>query len=555
MKRIYILVIAICIGSIVKCYSQAPSWQWACVAEGSNPLEISTSITTDANGNVYTVGYFMGPSITFGNHTIFGSSFTTSFIVKQNSVGNVIWAKSIFNSAGSYVYSSKICIDTAGFIYIVGDFNGTISFNSINLTTNSAAGDFFLIKLDNAGNGIWGIHSNATIYANANDVCVDRHGDLYVTVNYKGNISFGNNNFTCTNATDLILVKFNSSASPIWAKYFKGDYLTTVSSIATDSEGNVNICGYYAGKTMTFDSVVINNTTSDSSNRDIFIARYNADGSFAWARSAGRYENDWGYDICTDNKGNIYVTGEFNGSSIIFDNYVLHGNGCRNTFVLKLNSNNTIIWAKGFGGQSGNNTGSAIICDASDNFYLGGSFFYAFQNDSCSLYSADNLDVYIAKFDASGSPIWAKNGGNALYIDVAYISIDLSGNCFVTGSFVGATATFGSIILNHDTVITNHDIYIANLGLPTGINELHNEKLALNIYPNPATSKLTINLQQQTILQNTTVSIYDVQGKLLLQQSITQPQTELNIASFAKGIYVVKVNNDKQSMVNKFVKE
>ena len=75
------------------------------------------------------------------------------------------------------------------------------------------------------------------------------------------------------------------------------------------------------------------------------------------------------------------------------------------------------------------------------------------------------------------------------------------------------------------------------------------------IYPNPATSNLTINLQQLTHLQNTTVSIYDVQGKLLLQQSITQPQTEINIASFAKGIYVVKVNNDNNSMQSKFVKE
>ncbi|MFZ4740703.1 MAG: T9SS type A sorting domain-containing protein [Bacteroidales bacterium] len=77
----------------------------------------------------------------------------------------------------------------------------------------------------------------------------------------------------------------------------------------------------------------------------------------------------------------------------------------------------------------------------------------------------------------------------------------------------------------------------------------------INIYPNPATSKLTINLQQLTHLQNTTVSIYDVQGKLLLQQSITQPQTEFNIAAFAKGIYVVKVNNDNNCMQSKFVKE
>ena len=77
----------------------------------------------------------------------------------------------------------------------------------------------------------------------------------------------------------------------------------------------------------------------------------------------------------------------------------------------------------------------------------------------------------------------------------------------------------------------------------------------INIYPNPATSNVTINLQQLSSLQNTTVSIYDIQGKLLLQQNITQPQTELNIASLAKGIYIVKVNNNIKSMQSKFVKE
>jgi len=77
----------------------------------------------------------------------------------------------------------------------------------------------------------------------------------------------------------------------------------------------------------------------------------------------------------------------------------------------------------------------------------------------------------------------------------------------------------------------------------------------IKIYPNPATDKLIIDLQQLKNLQNTTLSIYDIQGKLLLQQEINQQQTELNISSFAKGFYVVKVRNDLDRMVSKFVKE
>jgi hypothetical protein len=92
------------------------------------------------------------------------------------------------------------------------------------------------------------------------------------------------------------------------------------------------------------------------------------------------------------------------------------------------------------------------------------------------------------------------------------------------------------------------------LSLYMGVKETDN-KNSFTISPNPATSKLTLNLQQLTTLKNTTISIYDIQGKLLIQQSITQPQTELNIAAFAKGIYIIKVNNDNNCMQSKFVKE
>jgi hypothetical protein len=87
-----------------------------------------------------------------------------------------------------------------------------------------------------------------------------------------------------------------------------------------------------------------------------------------------------------------------------------------------------------------------------------------------------------------------------------------------------------------------------------GITE-NKDNVQLSIYPNPATNNLCINLQQLNDLQNTSVTVFDMQGKLLLQQTITQQQTELNINQFAKGIYVVKVQNEKEIMQSKFIKE
>ncbi len=102
--------------------------------------------------------------------------------------------------------------------------------------------------------------------------------------------------------------------------------------------------------------------------------------------------------------------------------------------------------------------------------------------------------------------------------------------------------------------------YITNAGIPSlsfstynSISE--NKNLEITLSPNPATNSLTLNLNQLKNLQNTTVSIYDIQGKLLLQQNINQPQTELDISGLAKGIYIIKVTNEKETMQSKFIKE
>ncbi len=98
---------------------------------------------------------------------------------------------------------------------------------------------------------------------------------------------------------------------------------------------------------------------------------------------------------------------------------------------------------------------------------------------------------------------------------------------------------------------------IKNYVLNATIKVLENKKInsEISLYPNPATSTLTLNLAEIKNLQNTTVSIYDIQGKLLLQQNILQPQTELDISGFAKGIYIIKVTNEKETIQSKFIKE
>jgi N-acetylneuraminic acid mutarotase len=88
----------------------------------------------------------------------------------------------------------------------------------------------------------------------------------------------------------------------------------------------------------------------------------------------------------------------------------------------------------------------------------------------------------------------------------------------------------------------------------SGINKIGNN-VDFRIYPNPASDKIVLDFIKVSHLQNVTVSIYDLQGQLLMRQPIQKDKTEISINQMEKGLYIVKICLDKDIMVGRFVKE
>lgn len=76
---------------------------------------------------------------------------------------------------------------------------------------------------------------------------------------------------------------------------------------------------------------------------------------------------------------------------------------------------------------------------------------------------------------------------------------------------------------------------------PTSINNINTAK-ALSIYPNPATSTVTISLPANT--QNATASIVSMNGSIALTQSINSNNATLDVNSLSSGIYTLNVTLD-----------
>ncbi|MDD3875032.1 MAG: T9SS type A sorting domain-containing protein [Bacteroidales bacterium] len=96
------------------------------------------------------------------------------------------------------------------------------------------------------------------------------------------------------------------------------------------------------------------------------------------------------------------------------------------------------------------------------------------------------------------------------------------------------------------------DISITNVG---SINE-DNFSEKLSIFPNPAQDVLTVTLlgdETQSSCEKQ-IFVYDLQGQLLYKHNFTQQNCNVDISSFEKGMYIIKIETEDSFWVRKFIK-
>ncbi len=173
----------------------------------------------------------------------------------------------------------------------------------------------------------------------------------------------------------------------------------------------------------------------------------------AWAE--GGAGNDYGYSVGTDGTGNVYIAGKFTGTAT-FENTNIVSSGGEDIFLAKYNRAGVLQWVKQAGG-SGDDRANAISVDANGNAYITGRFMGTATFEATNLVGAGQQDVFIAKYNTSGTLQWVKNAGGTGYDNGNGICLSLNGSgVFVTGSFSNV-ATFA------DTTVTsqgNADIFI-----------------------------------------------------------------------------------------------
>ncbi|MEI7597501.1 MAG: glycoside hydrolase family 44 protein [Bacteroidota bacterium] len=83
----------------------------------------------------------------------------------------------------------------------------------------------------------------------------------------------------------------------------------------------------------------------------------------------------------------------------------------------------------------------------------------------------------------------------------------------------------------------------------TGINEISSNNLIVSLYPNPAIDNVTIDALQKSILD-----ILNIQGQIILQQTLPQGKSIIDISGFSKGIYIFRLKCNDKTNVSRIVK-
>ena len=470
MKKLAISLISIAlIGS-----SFAQTYEWA-KSLGSTNYDYGEGIVTDDSGNVYITGFFVDtidfdPGIDTAD--LIGDG---TFFAKYDYNGNYLWAKSI-----SYSYSYSIAIDGSGNIYITGNFYATTDFDpgadTANLTA-SGSNSIFFAKYDNNGNYLWARSIGSTAGDIGNNITTDALGNVYITGYFSDTSDFDpgpdTSNLASVGQNDIFFAKYDSSGNYVWARSIGSNYLEEEGySIVIDSLGNVYLTGTFRD-TADFDPGVDTANLISAGFTDIFIAKYDSNGNYLWANGIGASLYDGGFGITIDAWNNVYITGFFNGTAD-FD----PGPGISNLssvmsstdgFFAKYDSNGNYLWAKSIGGTS-SDWGKSITIDALANFYITGTFGSTADFDpgtgTANLTSVNSNDIFFAKYDSSGSYLWAQGIGSTSYDRGKSISIDTSGYVYITGYFSGLADFDPGLDTANLTSVGQSDIFFAKYGPP-----------------------------------------------------------------------------------------
>lgn len=290
---------------------------------------ICRKILVDNNSNVYVIGK-RGDA-----------AFSDFLIVKYNSAGSELWARTYTGAGGYPDEALAAAVDSAGNVIITG---------IVSIPPQNA---IVTIKYDAAGTQLW----LATYQCAAaggdwgNDIAVDNAGNIYIT---------GSSDTIPSIGRTFLTLKYNSSGGREWVTRYYGGWPPTTSvdsrSMALFENNYIYVAGY---------------AVYSATNYDYVVLKYNTNGVQQWVSTYHSGVNDLANKIALDDSGNAYVTGLASNLSSANEDAV----------TVKFNSAGTQQWVARYNGVTNSIDESRDVVVKNGIVYIAGRTFSTANSD------------------------------------------------------------------------------------------------------------------------------------------------------------------------------
>lgn len=491
---------------------------------GSDDDQINTHVTKTQDGG-FIISLVSFSDTSTGNLDSFCvmGGYRTIYL-KYNADASVLeWSK-CYENTGDSAIEFIFPVNDGGYI-LGGQFSG---------------GGFLICKEDAVGNVVWS-HSYSQEFngPGLSDMIATDDG---------GFIMVGESAITDTNVLihygslgnpDIWALKVDSNGNKVWSTVIGGTYGAEPFSVMPGPHGGCYIFG--ATNSGDYDCTGLHEV-SGGPYPDAYLVRLDSSGHILWHHDLGGSGSDgehgWGI---ADGKGGVLLA---NGSNSV-DGDVHHHIGGYDYWVLDVDSSNNILWDNSYGGLSPTVFPYAVCKAVDGSIWIAGA-----SNGQGGAVDTNygHSDAWIVHADSVGNFINAKViGGNNQ--DEGLMIYPLSGGSVITGGYYSGLG--GNAPANYYGLF---DAFIATLApWTTGIENIKNDDSPF-IYPNPASEKLNIQLQQFT--RNIHLKIFDEIGVMVYDDIFTSGLMTLDVSKWYQGIYLVQmISADGSKITKKLLKE
>jgi hypothetical protein len=312
---------------------------------------------------------------------------------------------------------------------------------------------------------VWGTYFGGSSTDAMNAIAADGSGNIVATGWTESNALATSGTYHTSYAAyiDVILAKFDTSGTRLWATYYGGRNNESGEGITCDDAANVYICGETQSDTGISTVGAYKRVYSGHAADDAFIAKFNSNGNIVWGTYYGSIKDDYAYAITYDGNSHIYITGyTLDLDSIATSGaYKTHRSDSDDAFLAKFNTSGSLAWGTYFGGSSIDRA-YGVVCDVAGNVYIDG---YTYSNDSITTpgayqtaFGGGLYDGFLAKFNSAGTLKWSTYYGSDSEDVLLDIDYDKNSNdIFLTGTTNSHSniATHGTFM---DTLPVANDI-------------------------------------------------------------------------------------------------